>query len=143
MYRALVVEDDKDLSTITQMNLTHAGYEVDAAFTCAQALEQLADNSYDLLLLDMVLPDMRGDELCHTIRESCECPIIFVSCLDDSGAIVGALRSGADDYMVKPFSSRELVARIKAVLRRVSVEPETETRPSVWTIWRSAFRITR
>lgn len=118
MYRALVVEDDQDLSTITQMNLAHAGYAVDAAFTCAQALERFADNSYDLVLLDMVLPDMRGDELCRTIRSSCVCPIIFVSCLDDSGAIVGALRSGADDYMVKPISYDELLARAEAIIRR-------------------------
>ena len=118
MYRALVVEDDKDLSTITQMNLTHAGYDVDTAFTCAEALDRFASNSYDLVLLDMVLPDMRGDELCRTIRASCACPIIFVSCLDNSGAIVGALRSGADDYMVKPISYNELLARADAIVRR-------------------------
>lgn len=118
MYRALVVEDDKDLSTITQMNLAHAGYVVDAAFTCAQALKQFEENSYDLVLLDMVLPDMRGDELCRTIRSNCICPIIFVSCLDDSGAIVGALKSGADDYMVKPIRYDELLARAEAIIRR-------------------------
>lgn len=118
MYRALIVEDDKDLSTITQMNLTHAGYAADAAFTCAEALEKFGANSYDLVLLDMALPDMRGDELCRTIRSNCECPIIFVSCLDDSGDIVGALKSGADDYMVKPISYDELLARADAILRR-------------------------
>ncbi|MGI5979274.1 MAG: response regulator transcription factor [Oscillospiraceae bacterium] len=118
MYRALVVEDDKDLSTITQMNLAHAGYVVDAAFTCAQALKQFEENSYDLVLLDMVLPDMRGDEFCRTIRSNCICPIIFVSCLDDSGAIVGALKSGADDYMVKPIRYDELLARAEAIIRR-------------------------
>ena len=118
MYRALVVEDDKDLSTITQMNLAHAGYVVDAAFTCAQALKQFEENSYDLVLLDMVLPDMRGDELCRTILSNCICPIIFVSCLDDSGAIVGALKSGADDYMVKPIRYDELLARAEAIIRR-------------------------
>ena len=118
MLRALLVEDDKDLSVITQMNLTHAQYEVDAAYTCAEALEMLQNNSYDLVLLDMVLPDSRGDVLCKTIRNACECPIIFVSCLDDSQTVVNALRSGGDDYMIKPICYEELLARADAVIRR-------------------------
>lgn len=118
MYRTLLVEDDKDLSTIAQANLSYAGYAVDAAFTCAQALEELDRNRYDLILLDMILPDMRGDELCRHIRSACGCPIIFVSCLDDSNTIVSALRGGADDYMVKPIRYDELLARAEVVIRR-------------------------
>lgn len=118
MYSALLVEDDKDLSVITHMNLMHAQYEVDAAYTCAEALEFLKSNSYDLVLLDMVLPDSRGDALCKTIRNACACPIIFVSCLDDSQTIVNALRSGGDDYMIKPICYEELLARAEAVIRR-------------------------
>ncbi len=118
MYRALLVEDDKDISVITQMNLMHAHYEVDAAYTCAEALEFLKHSGYDLVLLDMVLPDSRGDALCKQIRGACDCPIIFVSCMDDSQTIVNALRCGGDDYMIKPISYDELLARTAAVIRR-------------------------
>lgn len=121
MYRALLVEDDKDLSVIAQTNLSHAGYDVDAAFSCAQALVFFYRNSYDLVLLDMILPDMRGDELCRRIRPVCSCPIIFVSCLDDSRDIVQTLHCGADDYMVKPIDYNVLLARAEAIKRRSRV----------------------
>lgn len=118
MYHALLVEDDKDISVITRLNLMSAQYEVDAAGTCAEALEFLKNRSYDLVLLDMVLPDSRGDVLCSQIRNACDCPIIFISCLDDSQTIVNALRSGGDDYMIKPICYEELLARAAAVVRR-------------------------
>ncbi len=123
MYRALLVEDDKDLSIITQMNLAHAEYVVDAAYTCAEAMSFIGEKEYDLILLDVVLPDKRGDELCGIIRDACACPIIFMSCLDDSKTIVNALRSGGDDYMVKPISFDELLARADAVIRRSKALP--------------------
>ena len=118
MYHILLVEDDRDLSTITHANLTHAGHQVDDAFTCAEARELLARNAYDLILLDIMLPDRSGDELCRAIRQDCDCPIIFMSCLEDSETIVNALRSGGDDYMVKPVRYPELLARVDAVIRR-------------------------
>ena len=118
MYRILLVEDDQDLSTITRANLIHAGHQVDPAFTCAQAEALLEQQSYDLILLDIMLPDRSGDELCRSIRRSCDCPIIFLSCLEDSDTIVGALRSGGDDYMVKPVRYPELLARAEAIIRR-------------------------
>lgn len=118
MYHILLVEDDQDLSTIAHASLTHAGHRVDDAFTCAQAEELLSQNEYDLILLDIMLPDRSGDELCRAIRKDCDCPIIFMSCLEDSETIVGALRSGGDDYMVKPVRYPELLARVDAVIRR-------------------------
>ena len=118
MYSALLVEDDKDLSLITQVNLTHADYEVDSAYSCAEALEFLKHREYDLILLDEVLPDKNGDELCSIIRDACACPIIFMSCLDDSKTKIKALRSGGDDYMVKPVCFDELLARAEAIIRR-------------------------
>ena len=118
MYHILLVEDDQDLSDITRANLSHAGHQIDAAFTCAQAEQLLSQNEYDLILLDIMLPDRSGDELCRSIRQSCGCPIIFLSCLEDSDVIVGALRSGGDDYMVKPVRYSELLARADAVIRR-------------------------
>ncbi len=118
MYHILLVEDDQDLSAITCANLTHAGHQVDTAFTCTQAEELLAQRDYDLILLDVMLPDRSGDELCRSIRKTCDCPIIFLSCLEDSDIIVGALRSGGDDYMVKPVRYSELLARADAIIRR-------------------------
>lgn len=118
MYHILLVEDDRDLSAITALNLIHAGHQIDTAFTCAEAEAALSRTEYDLILLDIMLPDRNGDDLCRTIRKSCDCPIIFLSCLEDSDTIVGALRSGGDDYMVKPVRYPELLARADAVIRR-------------------------
>lgn len=127
MYRALIVEDDEDLSTITKTHLVRGGYEVDEAGTCTLALERLANNQYDLIILDEILPDMRGDELCREIRGSSTCPIIFMSCLDDKNTVITALKSGGDDYMVKPVDYEELLARAEAIVRRggqrVSAQP--------------------
>lgn len=126
MSYILVVEDDQDLSTITNMNLAHVGHQVDTAFTCAQAETMLRQNPYDLVLLDIMLPDRSGYELCRTIRSECDCPIIFMSCLEDSETIVGALKSGGDDYMIKPVRYPELLARIDAVIRRSGKAPAQE-----------------
>lgn len=130
MYRALLVEDDRDLSLITQLNLTHADYSVDAAFSCAEALEFLEDGEYDLILLDEVLPDKNGDELCSIIRDACACPIIFMSCLDDSKTKIKALRSGGDDYMVKPVCFDELLARAEAIIRRSKAVHSAPQKPT-------------
>lgn len=127
MYHILLVEDDQDLSIITHANLTHAGHRVDSAFTCAQAEELLSQHEYDLILLDVMLPDRSGDELCRAIRKDCDCPIIFMSCLEDSETIVSALRSGGDDYMVKPVRYPELLARVDAVIRRSRQKTEHKT----------------
>ena len=118
MYRILLVEDDLDLSVIASANLTHAGHQVDAVTTCAAAEELLAQQDYDLILLDVMLPDRSGDELCRIIRDRTDAPIIFMSCLEDSDTIISALRSGGDDYMVKPINYSELLARAEAIIRR-------------------------
>lgn len=131
MYRILLVEDDQDLSTITHASLVHAGHQVDDAFTCAQAEALLASNEYDVILLDVMLPDRSGDELCRSIREECDCPIIFMSCLEDSDTIVGALRSGGDDYMVKPVRYPELLARVESVIRRVGPRKQEQKDTSI------------
>ena len=119
MNRILLVEDDCDLANITSFYLTHAGYEVDIAATCAAAAELIGRIEYQLVLLDSVLPDGRGNDLCPLIREKDSlCPILFLSCLDDSESIVSALDHGGDDYMVKPVKPLELLARIQANLRK-------------------------
>ena len=117
-YHILLVEDDEDLCAIAEVTLGHAGYKVDKAYTCAKAEELMAKNQYHLILLDMMLPDSLGDELCRKIRRGCDCPIIFMSCMDGGDTIINALRSGGDDYMVKPVRYPELIARVQAVIRR-------------------------
>lgn len=133
MWRILIVEDEADLANITQVHLTHAGYESDIAYTCAQARALAAENSYDLILLDVLLPDDRGNTLCDYIRSTCNCPIIFISCLDDSDTIVSAFRSGGDDYVVKPVKYDELLARIEANIRRA----RSQARPSTMGVRRT------
>lgn len=122
MYHALIVEDDTDLASITQIHLVRNGYETDIAGSCADALACLDQRTYDLILLDVILPDARGDQLCSTIRTHCATPVIFMSCLDSSDTIITALKNGGDDYMIKPIDYGELLARADAIIRR-SREP--------------------
>lgn len=126
MKRVLVVEDDIDLSFITMQNLIKAGYLVDQAYTCNKAQELLGEKEYDVILLDVALPDMQGTELCMAIRSRSNCPIIFMSCLSDSEVIITALKNGGDDYMVKPIDYSVLMARIDTIMRRVQRENTAE-----------------
>ena len=129
MKRVLVVEDDADLSLITALNLVKQGYQVDQAYTCKQARQLLGENIYDVILLDVVLPDMQGTQLCAAIRSECDCPIIFMSCLSDSEVIITALKNGGDDYMIKPIDYDVLSVRIDAIMRRMQraeLRPEQE-----------------
>lgn len=117
--RILLVEDDCDLANITGFYLRHAGYKVDIAASCAEATDLINRVEYQVVLLDSVLPDGKGNELCPLIREKDRlCPILFLSCLDDSESIISALELGGDDYMVKPVKPQELIARIQANLRK-------------------------
>lgn len=127
MWQILIVEDEEDLARITQVHLTRAGYASDIASTCAQARELVEQNSYDLILLDMLLPDNTGNVLCEYVRSLCNCPIIFLSCLDDSDTIISALHSGGDDYVTKPVRYEELLARIEANIRRARAHSKPST----------------
>lgn len=119
MNRILLVEDDCDLANITGFYLKRAGYKVDIAASCAEATNLINLVEYQVVLLDSVLPDGKGNELCPLIREKDRlCPILFLSCLDDSESIISALELGGDDYMVKPVKPQELIARIQANLRK-------------------------
>ncbi|MCL1823700.1 MAG: response regulator transcription factor [Oscillospiraceae bacterium] len=118
MAHLLIVEDDYDLAEITKINLMHAGYTSDNAYTGNQAEKMLEENRYDCILMDIMLPDNTGDILCSSIRERFSCPVIFISCLDNSSNIVTALNCGGDDYVVKPVNYDILCARIDANIRR-------------------------
>ena len=119
MEYILLVEDDKQLSFITKRMLESKGYGVATAFSIKQAKAELEKREFDLILLDMMLPDGEGSQMCGEIREYSVCPIIFVSCLSDQDTKISALKMGGDDYVTKPVNYEELLARIEANLRRV------------------------
>ncbi len=110
--RVLIVEDDIDMALINELILVDEGYLVHKAHTGKAALEAISGNDYDVILLDVMLPDYFGQELCEKIRERYKGPIIFMSCLGDSQNIVQAFRSGGNDYLVKPVKREELLERI-------------------------------
>lgn len=129
MKKILVVDDEKPISDIVKFNLEKEGFEVITAYDGEEALEKVEENQPDLLVLDLMLPKKDGLEVCREVRKSYEMPIIMVTAKDQEIDKVLGLELGADDYVTKPFSNRELVARVKANLRRQSAiqnaEPET------------------
>lgn len=116
--RILVAEDDKAISMGLEYSLKSEGYETYVASTMAEALDAIKTQEFHLALLDITLPDGNGYEICRKIKASMEIPIIFLTALDDEVNVVLGLDMGADDYIVKPFRVRELISRIKTVLRR-------------------------
>jgi two-component system response regulator RegX3 len=118
-----VVEDEESFSDALSFMLRREGYEVGVAADGAAALDEFDRHGADLILLDLMLPGISGTEVCRTLRQKSAVPIIMVTAKDGEVDKVVGLELGADDYVTKPFSSRELVARIRAVLRRRG-EPE-------------------
>jgi two-component system, OmpR family, response regulator RegX3 len=121
--RVLVVEDEESFSDALSFMLRREGYEVEVADTGPEALSTFDRAGADLVLLDLMLPGLSGTEVCRELRNRSNVPIIMVTARDSEIDKVVGLELGADDYVTKPFSSRELVARIRAVLRR-GAEPE-------------------
>jgi two-component system response regulator RegX3 len=119
----LVVEDEESFSDALSFMLRKEGFEVGVAATGTDAVAQFDQQGADVVLLDLMLPGMSGTEVCRTLRQRSAVPIIMVTAKDGEVDKVVGLELGADDYVTKPFSSRELVARIRAVLRRTG-EPE-------------------
>ena len=122
--RILAVDDELQILRALKLVLREAGYEVLTAANMEEALDVAAVSPVDAAIIDLLLPDGDGVELCQRLREWSSIPIIVLSAVGDEGEKVRALRSGADDYVTKPFGPQELVARLEAVLRRSS--PETE-----------------
>ena len=118
MSKVLVVEDEESFSDALSYMLRREGYEVAVADTGPEALETFDRSGADLVLLDLMLPGLSGTEVCRALRQRSNVPIIIVTARDSEVDKVVGLELGADDYVTKPFSSRELVARIRAVLRR-------------------------
>lgn len=115
----LIIEDEKKISDIVKAYLEKEGYEARAADTGQQALELLS-SGFDLVILDLKLPDMEGEDLCKIIRRQSDMPVIMLTAKSAEEDRVRGLGIGADDYVTKPFSPRELVARVKAHLRRAA-----------------------
>ncbi|QOP50289.1 response regulator transcription factor [Lentilactobacillus parabuchneri] len=116
--KILVVDDEKPIVDIEKFNLTKEGYEVSVAYDGEEALKQVKDVDPDLIILDLMLPKIDGLEVAREVRKTKDTPIIMVTAKDSELDKVLGLELGADDYVTKPFSNRELVARVKANLRR-------------------------
>ena len=123
--RILVVDDDPQIRRVMRVTLTGEHYEIDDAKGGEEALEKLRAERFDLVLLDMNMPDMGGLECCRLIRAQSEIAIIMLTVRDTESDKVAALDAGADDYITKPFNTPELLARIRAALRRAPVAQET------------------
>ena len=124
MPKVLVIEDEEGLGEALEYQLGREGYEVERETDGAKGLQRFNSTGADLVLLDLMLPGMAGEDVCRAIRRSSSVPIIMLTARDTEVDKVVGLELGADDYVTKPFSSRELMARVKAVLRRTSVEGE-------------------
>ena len=129
-YRVLIVEDDADIRELIRYNLAQEGFVVEEAADGTQALEKVKRRVPDLLLLDLMLPGMPGLQVCRQMRaerETAHLPILIVTAKGTEVDKVLGLEMGADDYVVKPFSPRELVARVKALLRRANPLSEPDS----------------
>jgi len=129
-YKVLVVEDEPVLLETLEYNLARQGYEVCTAADGPTALEVAREEQPDLIVLDIMLPGMDGFEVCRTLRPEMSVPILMLTARDEEIDKVVGLEVGADDYMTKPFSMRELMARVKALLRRVRLDREELTAES-------------
>ncbi|SFC81281.1 DNA-binding response regulator, OmpR family, contains REC and winged-helix (wHTH) domain [Parapedobacter composti] len=121
MKKIIVIEDEAHVVSFINKGLSEAGFEVSVAFDGQTGLQMLRSGTFDLLILDVMLPDTNGIELCKIIRkEDTHLPILFLTALGTSENVVVGLEAGADDYLVKPFKFIELLARVKSLLRRVA-----------------------
>lgn len=126
--RILIVEDDRNISDLIRMYLEKEGFEISTAFDGAAAVERFREFAPDMVLLDIMLPVMDGWSVCARIRETSRTPIIMITAKSEVFDRIQGLEMGADDYIVKPFEMKELIARINAVLRRTEIPDDTRKR---------------
>ena len=125
--KILVVDDERGLVKVIRLNLEHDGFDVVEAMNGQQAMNQMRTTLPDLVLLDVMMPDMDGFTVLKLIRDQSQIPVIMLTAKSEEADIVQGLELGADDYITKPFSPRELTSRIRAVLRRGATRNEDET----------------
>jgi DNA-binding response OmpR family regulator len=130
MKRILIIEDEKSIAELERDYLEINGFSVDIVLTGDEGLHQALHQSYDLILLDLMLPNMDGFEICKRIRVEKDIPIIMVSAKKEDYDKVRGLGLGADDYLVKPFSPNEMIARVKAHLSRYERLSQKQTQPA-------------
>jgi len=116
--RILIIEDEVKIARFLELELTHEGYQVELVHDGRQGLETAVSSSYDLIILDVMLPSLNGMEVLRRLRQSAQTPVIMLTAKNDVTDIVMGLDIGADDYMVKPFAIEELLARIRTALKR-------------------------
>lgn len=119
-HHILVVDDEERIRRLLRLYLEKEGITIDEAADGKEALEKALDQDYDLIMLDLMLPKMDGIEVCRRLREKKATPVIMITARGEEASRIEGFEVGADDYVVKPFSPREVVARVKAVLRRSS-----------------------
>jgi two-component system alkaline phosphatase synthesis response regulator PhoP len=124
----LVVEDESSIASFVALYLKNAGYSVRTAATGTEALNHVAAQTPSLIVLDLMLPDIDGIEVCRRIRKSSDVPILMLTARDEDVDKIIGLEVGADDYLTKPFNPRELVARVKSILRRSTPERKLESK---------------
>jgi two-component system response regulator RegX3 len=134
MTKILIIEDEISFSEALSFLLEKEGYSTVVAETGKQGLDAFKSDNFDLVLLDLMIPEVSGIDVCRTIRTTSAVPIIMLTAKDSEIDKVVGLELGADDYVTKPYSSRELVARIKAVLRRGSLDGDATESTSVHSI---------
>ena len=126
MTKILLVEDEEKLARFVELELTHEGYQVEKSFDGRKGLEMAEGGGYDLMLLDIMLPELNGLEVLRRLRRSSQLPVIMLTARDAVMDKVTGLDMGADDYITKPFSIEELLARIRAALRKQSSQKKDE-----------------
>jgi len=127
--KVLIIEDEKSISDIVKFNLVKEGFEVDVAFDGLAGLNKALETNPDLILLDVMLPSMDGFQVCKKLRETKTTPIVMLTAKEEEVDKVLGLELGADDYITKPFGMRELVARIKANIRRTEIKDGVSGEP--------------
>lgn len=125
--KLLIIEDEKNMSELLKLELSHSGYDCNQALDGKDGLEKALSDNYDLILLDLMLPKMNGIEVCRRLREQKDTPVIMLTARDSVMDKVNGLQIGADDYVAKPFDMEELLARIHALLRRTQMKKEIST----------------
>ncbi|WP_027107750.1 response regulator transcription factor [Lacticigenium naphthae] len=130
MGKVLIIEDEKNLARFVELELKHEGFETAVRFNGRTGLEAALDESeeWDVILLDLMLPELNGIDVCRRVRQVSTVPIIMMTARDSVIDRVSGLDHGADDYIVKPFAIEELLARMRALLRRITIENEESSR---------------
>ncbi|PWG01016.1 response regulator transcription factor [Levilactobacillus bambusae] len=127
MSRILIIEDEKNLARFVELELQHEGYEAQVEFNGRSGLKTALEGDFDVILLDLMLPELNGIEVARRVREVKTTPIIMMTARDSVIDRVSGLDHGADDYIVKPFAIEELLARLRALLRRIHIEEEQKS----------------